>query len=39
MKRLGLQPCGVLCEDTNPDGTVAHLPDIVRFSERIGYSL
>ena len=29
----GLKPCGVLCELTNPDGTMARLPEIVRFGE------
>lgn len=27
----GLKPCGVLCELTNPDGTMARLPEIVSF--------
>ena len=31
MKLAGLQPCGVLCEVTNPDGTMARLPDIVNY--------
>ncbi|HWR39625.1 MAG TPA: 3,4-dihydroxy-2-butanone-4-phosphate synthase [Patescibacteria group bacterium] len=30
----GLKPCGVLCELTNPDGTMARLPDIVSFAEQ-----
>ncbi len=29
----GLKPCGVLCELTNPDGTMARMPEIVRFSQ------
>ncbi|WP_299009903.1 3,4-dihydroxy-2-butanone-4-phosphate synthase [uncultured Shewanella sp.] len=33
MKLAGLKPFGVLCEVTNPDGTMARLADIVRFSE------
>ena len=28
----GLRPYGVLCELTNPDGTMARLPDIVTFA-------
>lgn len=28
----GLQPCGVLCELTNPDGTMARLPEIQHFA-------
>jgi len=33
VRMAGLKPCGVLCELTNPDGTMARLPDIVRFAE------
>lgn len=32
MRLAGLAPCGVLCELTNPDGTMARLPEIVRFA-------
>jgi 3,4-dihydroxy 2-butanone 4-phosphate synthase len=32
MRLAGLRPCGVLCELTNPDGTMAHLPEIVAFA-------
>lgn len=31
MRLAGLQPCGVLCEVTNPDGTMARLPQIVEY--------
>ncbi|CCO24672.1 3,4-dihydroxy-2-butanone-4-phosphate synthase [Maridesulfovibrio hydrothermalis] len=31
MTLAGLNPCGVLCEVTNPDGTMARLPEIVEF--------
>jgi len=31
-RMAGLKPCGVLCELTNPDGTMARLPDILRFA-------
>ncbi|EIU6805201.1 3,4-dihydroxy-2-butanone-4-phosphate synthase [Vibrio parahaemolyticus] len=31
MQMAGLQPAGVLCEVTNPDGTMAKAPDIVAF--------
>jgi len=34
MRLAGLKPYGVLCELTNPDGTMARLPEIVTFSER-----
>ena len=33
MKLSGLKPCGVLCELTNPDGTMAKLPEIIQFAE------
>ncbi|MBG0775062.1 MAG: 3,4-dihydroxy-2-butanone-4-phosphate synthase [Desulfovibrionaceae bacterium] len=32
MQLAGLAPCGVLCELTNPDGTMARLPEIVAFA-------
>ena len=32
MRLAGLKPCGVLCELTNPDGTMARLPEIVHFA-------
>ncbi|EGR3002027.1 TPA: 3,4-dihydroxy-2-butanone-4-phosphate synthase [Vibrio parahaemolyticus] len=32
MQMAGLQPAGVLCEVTNPDGTMAKAPEIVAFS-------
>ena len=34
MRLAGLRPCGVLCELTNPDGTMARLPEVVAFAER-----
>ena len=38
MARLaGLDPCGVLCELTNPDGTMARLPEIVAFAGEHGF--
>ena len=33
MRLAGLKPCGVLCELTNPDGTMARLPRVVEFAE------
>ncbi len=30
----GLQPAGVLCEILNPDGTMARLPELIRFKEQ-----
>jgi 3,4-dihydroxy 2-butanone 4-phosphate synthase len=34
MRLAGLSPCGVLCELTNPDGTMARLPEIVEFAQK-----
>lgn len=34
MRLAGLKPCGVLCELTNPDGTMARMKEIVAFSQR-----
>ncbi len=34
MKLAGLKPCGVLCELTNTDGTMAKMPEIIAFSEQ-----
>jgi 3,4-dihydroxy 2-butanone 4-phosphate synthase len=33
MKLAGLQPAGLLCELTNPDGTMAKTPEIVVFAQ------
>jgi 3,4-dihydroxy 2-butanone 4-phosphate synthase len=33
MKLAGLKPYGVLCELTNPDGTMARLPEIATFAD------
>lgn len=32
----GLKPCGVLCELTNPDGTMSRMPEIVNFAVKHG---
>ncbi len=34
MKLAGLEPAGVLCELTNPDGTMARMPEITAFAEK-----
>jgi 3,4-dihydroxy 2-butanone 4-phosphate synthase len=34
MSLAGLRPAGVLCELTNPDGTMARLAEIVSFADR-----
>ncbi|KXI23387.1 3,4-dihydroxy-2-butanone-4-phosphate synthase [Photobacterium sanguinicancri] len=33
MRLSGLKPYGVLCELTNPDGTMARLPEVIAFGE------
>jgi 3,4-dihydroxy 2-butanone 4-phosphate synthase len=39
MKLAGLKPCGVLCELTNPDGTMMKRDDIDRYAELNGYDV
>lgn len=34
MKLAGLLPAGVLCEVTNPDGTMAKAPEIIAFAKK-----
>lgn len=34
MSLAGFEPAGVLCELTNPDGTMARLPEVVAFAEK-----
>jgi 3,4-dihydroxy 2-butanone 4-phosphate synthase len=36
MRLAGLKPYGVLCEVTNPDGTMARLPEIVAIAKKHG---
>jgi len=36
MRLAGLMPAGVLCELTNPDGSMARLPEVVSFAEKHG---
>jgi 3,4-dihydroxy 2-butanone 4-phosphate synthase/GTP cyclohydrolase II len=35
----GLDPSGVICEVMNDDGTMARLPDLVRFAQRHGLKI
>ncbi len=35
----GLEPAGVICEIMNDDGTMARVPDLVRYSERHGLKM
>jgi len=37
MRMAGLSPEGVLCELTNPDGTMSRLPEIVAFAQEHGF--
>ncbi len=37
MRLAGFSPCGVLCELTNEDGTMARLPEIITFGEKHGF--
>ncbi len=34
MTLAGLNPCGVLCEVTNPDGSMARLPEIIELGKK-----
>lgn len=37
MRFAGMKPCGVLCELTNPDGTMMRLPEIVEYAQQNGF--
>jgi len=39
MKLAGCKPCGVLCELTNPDGTMMKLPDITAYAAHNGFTV
>lgn len=39
MKLAGCKPCGVLCELTNPDGTMMKLPDITEYAAHNGFTV
>ncbi|OSQ30883.1 3,4-dihydroxy-2-butanone-4-phosphate synthase [Thalassospira sp. MCCC 1A03138] len=34
MRLAGLKPAGVLCEVTNPDGTMARLPELIAYAQQ-----
>ena len=34
MRLSGLKPSGVLCEVTNPDGTMARLPELIEYAQK-----
>jgi 3,4-dihydroxy 2-butanone 4-phosphate synthase / GTP cyclohydrolase II len=35
----GLEPCGVICELVNEDGTMSHLPELHEFKRRFGFRM
>jgi 3,4-dihydroxy 2-butanone 4-phosphate synthase / GTP cyclohydrolase II len=35
----GLQPVGVICEITNPDGSMSRLPELKRFAKKHGFKM
>jgi 3,4-dihydroxy 2-butanone 4-phosphate synthase len=39
MRLAGRRPAGVLCEVTNPDGSMARLPELLALADRYGYAL
>lgn len=39
MRLAGLNPCGVLCEVMNPDGTMMRLPQICKFGDEHGLTV
>ena len=39
MRISGLAPCGVLCELTNPDGTMARLPQLLEFKRKFNLKM
>lgn len=39
MRLAGLKPCGVLCELTNPDGSMSRLPEVAEYARRHGLPL
>lgn len=39
LERAGCRPVGVLCEVMNPDGTMARLPELVRYARDHGFAM
>lgn len=39
MRLAGLKPCGVLCELTNPDGTMSRLPEVSEYAKKYAFPL
>ncbi|MCC7300236.1 MAG: bifunctional 3,4-dihydroxy-2-butanone-4-phosphate synthase/GTP cyclohydrolase II [Verrucomicrobia bacterium] len=38
-RMAGLQPAGVICEVTNDDGTMARLPELIKFAKKHGLKM
>ena len=39
MRGAGLKPAGVICEITNSDGTMARLPELIKFAKKHGLKM
>lgn len=39
MRLAGFKPCGVLCELTNPDGTMSRLPEVAEYAKKYALPL
>lgn len=39
VRLAGMKPCGVLCELTNPDGTMARLPEVAAYAGKHAFPL
>ncbi|MGC8765184.1 MAG: bifunctional 3,4-dihydroxy-2-butanone-4-phosphate synthase/GTP cyclohydrolase II [Brevinematia bacterium] len=39
VKMAGLEPVGVICEILNEDGSMARLPELIKFSEKFGLKI
>ncbi len=39
MRLAGFKPCGVLCELTNPDGTMSRLPEVAEYAKKYAFPL
>lgn len=39
MRLAGFKPCGVLCELTNPDGTMSRLPEVTEYAKKYALPL
>jgi len=39
VRLAGFEPCGVLCELTNPDGTMSRLPEVANYAKKHAFPL